>query len=296
MVTDAAVGMQSGRDREMAIRQVDRFEGRYGLDVLDFACHAAFPLTLTTDVGYLLRQEYFPELGWSVAAELLLSNLCEVAGYDLYVIRVAVRGVLLERLVDRFGAGRVDDLARWMARYIQHRLAIEPLGRAKVLGYPSHWTALACLKGDDEVTRSIQAELSKLLEQTDDPSERFRLSALVESQGDLLAARGLQPLKLKELAARIKNEQSLVEEDAIGQMRSAMVAAGFPELEMTTVRTVFNVGSGEESYPRLKVQSYTKKDCAMDSLQNILTDALTTVGHFTNRNGPFSSHSSRAYL
>jgi hypothetical protein len=65
---------------------------------------------------------------------------------------------------------------------------------------------------------------------------------------------------------------------------------------LPTVRTVFNVGSGEESYPRLKVQSYTKKDCAMDSLQNILTDALTTVGHFTNRNGPFSSHSSRAYL
>ena len=64
-------------------------------------------------------------------------------------------------------------------------------------------------------------------------------------------------------------------------------------LALATVRTVFNVGSGEESYPKLKVQSYNKRDCAMDSLQNILTDALTTVGHFTNRNGPFSSHSSR---
>jgi formylglycine-generating enzyme required for sulfatase activity len=203
MVTDAAVGVQAGRDREMAIRQVDRFEGRYGSEILDFACHAAFPLTLTTDVGYLLRQEYFPELGWSVAAELLLSNLCEVAGYDLYVIRVAVRAVLLERLVDRFGAGRVDELAGWMARYIQHRLAIEPLGRAKVLGYPSHWTALACLKGDDEVTQAIKAELRKLLKETDDPRERFRLSALIESQGDLLSARGLQPLKLKELSSRL---------------------------------------------------------------------------------------------
>jgi hypothetical protein len=58
-----------------------------------------------------------------------------------------------------------------------------------------------------------------------------------------------------------------------------------------TVRTVFYEGSGEESYPGLKVQSDSKKDCAMDSLQNILTDALTTVGHFTNRNEPFSSHS-----
>lgn len=59
----------------------------------------------------------------------------------------------------------------------------------------------------------------------------------------------------------------------------------------STVRTVFYEGSGEESYPGLKVQSDSKKDCAMDSLQNILTDALTTVGHFTNRNEPFSSHS-----
>ena len=60
---------------------------------------------------------------------------------------------------------------------------------------------------------------------------------------------------------------------------------------LATVRTVFYEGSGEESYPGLKVQSDSKKDCAMDSLQNILTDALTTVGHFTNRNEPFSSHS-----
>ena len=219
MVTDLGTDVV----RERARQNVDRFEVRYGSEILDFACHAAFPLTLTTDVGYLLRQEYFPELGWSVAAELLLSSLCEVAGYDLYVMAIALRGVLLERLVDRFGAARVDELALWMARYIQHRLAIEPLGRAKVLGYPSHWTALACLKSDDEVTRSIQAELGKLLEQTDDSSERFRLSALVESQGDLLAARGLQPLKLKELAARVKNGEESdwnrvkIEEWAIAQ-------------------------------------------------------------------------------
>jgi hypothetical protein len=231
MATDASV-------RERAVQKVDRFERQYEDDsaILDFACHAAFPLTLTTDLAYLLRQQYFPTMKWSVAAELLLSSLCEVAGHNLYVMSVSVRSVLLERLVAEFGAERVDKLAGWMARYIQHRLAIEPSGRVKVLGYPSHWTALACLKSDDEVTQAIKAELGKLLEQTDDPSERFRLSALMESQGDLLAARGLQPLKLRELSARVKNEQSLVDEgDWIGQMRSAMQAAGFPGLEMKEI-------------------------------------------------------------
>ena len=205
MATDASV-------RERAVQKVDRFKRQYGAAILDFACHAAFPLTLTTDVSYLLRQKYFPQMEWSVAAELLLSSLCEVAGHDLYVMAVTVRAVLLDRLVAEFGAERVDELARWMARYIQHRLAIEPSGRAKVLGYPSHWTALACLKSDDDVTQAIRAELTKLLAQTDDPSERFRLSALMKSQGDLLAARGLQPLKLNELAARVASGQSLESE------------------------------------------------------------------------------------
>ena len=211
MVTDAGIRTDAGVGTavERAVQQVDRFERQYGSEILDFACHAAFPLALTTDVVYLLRQKYFPTMEWSVAAEVLLSSVCEVAGYDLYVMSVAVRSVLLGRLVDEFGAERVDELAGWMAGYIQHRLAIEPSGRAKVLGYPSHWTALACLKSDDEVTRAIKAELSQLLEQTDDPSERFRLSALMESQGDLLAARGLQPLKLKELSARLANGRSL---------------------------------------------------------------------------------------
>jgi formylglycine-generating enzyme required for sulfatase activity len=205
MVTDAVTDVV----RERAGQVVDRFERRYGSAMLDFACHSAFPLTLTTDVSYLLRQEYFPKMEWSVAAELLLSSLCDVAGYDLYVVPMAVRGVLLNKLVLRFGEGRVDELARWMARYIQHRLRVEPSGRAKVLGYPSHWTALACLKSDDEATQAIREELGKILEQTDDPSERFRLSALVKSQGDLLAAMGLESFKLRDLSARLKSGQSL---------------------------------------------------------------------------------------
>jgi formylglycine-generating enzyme required for sulfatase activity len=242
MVTDATVVSnttiepQVQRQREIAQRQVDLFEQRYGKAMLEFACHAAFPLTLTTDVVYLLRQEYFAGLDWSVAAELLLSNLCDVVGYDLYAMSVAVRRVLLDRLVEGFGSGRVDELAGWMARYIQHRLRIEPLGRAKVLGHPSHWTALACLKSDDEVTQAIKAELGRLLAETDDPSERFRLSDLIQSQGDLLAQRGIEPVKLKDLVQRFDQGQPLDGDlDGMDQVRSALQAAGFPELKTAQI-------------------------------------------------------------
>jgi formylglycine-generating enzyme required for sulfatase activity len=238
MVTDAAqvISPQVARERSIAQRQVDRFEQRYGEAMLDFACHGAFPLTLTTDVVYLLRQEYFAEMDWSVAAELLLSNLCDVVGYDLYAMSVAVRRVLLDRLVERFGSQRVHELAGWMARYIQHRLKIEPLGRAKVLGHPSHWTALACLKSDDAVTQAIKAKLGRLLAESDDPSERFRLSDLIQSQGDLLAQRGIEPVKLKDLVQQVALDQPLDGDlDGMDQVRSGMAAAGFPELKTAQI-------------------------------------------------------------
>lgn len=265
MVTDARLDPIVERQRQIAERQVARFEQQYGKGSLEFACHAAFPLTLTTDVVYLLRQAYFPELDWSIAAELLLSNLCDVAGYDLYVMSVAVRRVLLEKLVEHkeFGAQRVDELAEWMARSIQHRLESDPLGRAKVLGHPSHWTALACLKSDDEVTQRIKAELGKLLAQTNDPTERFRLSALMESQGDLLVQRGLEPLKLKELAERFANGQPLDGADeVIAQVRSAMAQAGFPDLktaaiEYATIVFPETVPQHEEKLERFRFETVT---------------------------------------
>jgi hypothetical protein len=226
------------RQNAIAQKQVARFEQRYGKEMLDFACHAAFPLMLTTDLVYLLRQDYFPGLNWSVAAELLLSNLCDVAGYDLYAMSVAVRRVLLDRLIQKqeFGEQRVEDLARWMATYIQHRLESDPSSEAKALGHPSEWTALACLRSADEVTQRIKAELGKLLAQTGDPSERFRLSALMESLGDLLAQRGLEPLKLRELAERFENDRPLDEDgESIAEVRSRMEQAGFPELKTAEI-------------------------------------------------------------
>jgi formylglycine-generating enzyme required for sulfatase activity len=253
------------RQRQVAERQVERFEQRYGQVMLEFACHAAFPLTLTTDVVYLLRQEYFSGMDWSMAAELLLSNLCDVAGYDLYVMSVAVRRVLLEKLVgsEKFGVLRIDELARWMAEYIQHRLEVEPLGRSKVLGHPSHWTVLACLKSDDEMTHKIKAELGKLLAQTNDPTERFRLSALMESQGDLLVQRGLEPLKLRELMDRLASGQPLDGDlDALTQLQSALEQAGFPKLktagiEYATISFDETVTQNEGSLEKFEVETVT---------------------------------------
>jgi formylglycine-generating enzyme required for sulfatase activity len=210
--------------------------------MLDFACHAAFPQMLTTELVYLLRQLLQErkdglELPWSAAPELLLSNLCDTAGYDLYGMSIGIRRVLLDKLVAKFKPERLDELALWMGDYIKHRLEIDSPSRARVLGDPSEWTALACLKSDDEIAQAIKEQLSQLFAETDDPNDRFRLSALVEDHADLLAQRGFQPFKLQDLARKIEdNKWDLPEpEDPIELIRVIMGTNNFPLLQSNEI-------------------------------------------------------------
>jgi hypothetical protein len=79
------------------------FEQRYGRQATHLAAHAAFPLTLTTDVVYCLRETYLPDCPWYAAADLLLSGLCLPVGYDLYEMEPPTRRYLLSYLRDQFG-------------------------------------------------------------------------------------------------------------------------------------------------------------------------------------------------
>jgi Sulfatase-modifying factor enzyme 1 len=236
MVIDANLDPKIARQRDIAERQVALFTERYGEMMLDFACHAAFPQMLTTELVYLLRQllheRYKLELPWSAAPELLLSNLCDTAGYDLYGMSVGVRRVLLEKLVAKHGRKRLDELAQWMGEYIKYRLERDFSSRARVFGDPSEWTVLACLK-DDEIAQAIKEQLRQLLAETEYPYDRFQLSALVEDHADLLAQQGLRPFKLQDLAQRIEaNKLDAPElEDLIEQIRSIMIYNNFPLLQ-----------------------------------------------------------------
>jgi formylglycine-generating enzyme required for sulfatase activity len=229
--------------------------------MLDFACHAAFPQMLTTDLVYLLRQllheQYGLDLPWSAAPELLLSNLCDTAGHDLYGMSVGIRGVLLKKLVAKFTSKRLDELVQWMGEYIKHRLEIDSPGRAKVLGDPSEWTVLACLRNDDEIAQVINEQLRQLFAETDDPIERFRLSALVEDHADLLTQRGLQPFKLQDLAQRIESDR-LDEPEPDDYIEFIRTIMGFNDFPLLQSKEIFYatisfeetaIDSGDALYP-----------------------------------------------
>ena len=236
------------RRRDRAERLLAAFELRYGAAAVLFAEYVAFPLTVTTELSYCLRERFCPEAEWSVAALVLSSGLCDAVGYDLYELKPGVRAVLLDRLVARSGAKServLGDLVGFMAGYIQARL-----GGAGTLdfGAEPEWIALACLRSADEVTRSIVRRLKEMWAEEEGQSverSRFRLGVLVESQMDLLAMRGFRPIDLEELRSVAQDLEGEVDETSVAER---MKQAGFPELRTMEVSVVrLSVGAEVEA-------------------------------------------------
>ena len=168
-----------------AAAQIAAFEKRYTADVSQLACLAAFPMTLTTELVYCLRENFVPDAPWYAAADVLLSGLCEQIGYDLYEMPGDVRRVLLKRL--RQQPERVKQLEAFMLEYIGHRLSVEGSDRARILGDRPDWTALACLGQESEVLEQIRERL-RAIAQDANQRERLYLISMVESYGESILA------------------------------------------------------------------------------------------------------------
>jgi formylglycine-generating enzyme required for sulfatase activity len=183
------------RDAELAVQRINVFERRYGADVLRLACHAAFPMALTSELVYCLRENFddLQNVPWVAAADVLLSGLCQPIGHDLYEMHAAVRIELLKRLKTDFGDQRVRELEALMGDYILTQLGLEEATadtqgrssreRSRILGDYSHWTTLCCLE-PGKVRRAIEREVQRIW--TGGERERLHLSAMLESYGALL--------------------------------------------------------------------------------------------------------------
>jgi hypothetical protein len=241
---------QSTQLTQMAQERIDSFDRQYGSVAVNFACHAAFPLSLTTELSYCLREKFFPNPDlWSIAPQLLLSGLCDRKGHDLYVMDFSVRGALLKRLLEheKFGADRLDKLADFMAGYILDGIGQKTRDitheqifseRSRVFGYPPaiiKFTALSLLKQDSELTAKIKQELKDLLRHTANPRDRLQLAMFVENQGNLFESIGLTSFSLLELAQSIANDTS---GDELGRILDVMKEYKFPTLKQQIVKYV----------------------------------------------------------
>jgi formylglycine-generating enzyme required for sulfatase activity len=241
MVVDA-VSVDLSRQESRAKRRLAVFCQRYDDELLrdralELACYAAFPLTLTTDLIYHLRQQFVGDAPWYYAADVLLSGLCDPVGYDLYEMAASTRSYLLTQLFQRWREqGRdkeveLQRLANFVQGYIWHRMNVDSSLQAQRIGDPTEWLALALLY-PDTVAQKITQGLSQLLEQVDS-EERIRLANMVESVGDLLE--GLRPIDVSELrvlARKIGQNEPI---DNLGLIRKSVIAAGFPELKTAQI-------------------------------------------------------------
>ncbi|VXD11283.1 conserved hypothetical protein [Planktothrix serta PCC 8927] len=178
--------LNSNPQTEAARETIDRFRQQYGEIYYQFACYAAFPLALTPDFLYRLRDKFYSKLPvpWLAVAHLLLSDLCQNIGAELYEMDRTVRGLLLHQLTP----GELSHLSQFSLHYIEHHFQTDIQGLEKA----QHWTALAYVN-PEPAAQEIARELRKLLQK---PISRdwLRISSLVETLAEPLQQANFQPL------------------------------------------------------------------------------------------------------
>ncbi|MEC4815163.1 MAG: formylglycine-generating enzyme family protein [Scytonema sp. PMC 1069.18] len=173
-----------------ATERIDAFGRRFTQQHLTLAYHAAFPLALTPDLLYRLRDYPFQpklQIPWIAVADLLLSGLCYEVGQELYEMDMTVRQVLLNRLTQEFGSKRLRELSTFLLDYIERQ--IHPSDTRLIQG--QRWTALAYVE-PKEAAKEITLKLTKLLQ--NDTSDCLQIAFLVETLAQPLKDAGFEPL------------------------------------------------------------------------------------------------------
>ncbi|MEH2253536.1 hypothetical protein [Nostoc sp.] len=195
-MTRTAASSNEARYR-IAKRRIESFSKRFGEPHFYLACHAAFPLALTPDLLYRLWANFQQDVNsdilnipWIAVADLLLSNLCNEVGYELYEIDWAIRNELLNQLKNNpcFGQQRILELSNFLLAYIQEQLN-NSNPDTRDFAQAQKWTALAYAQ-PHEAAREIASNLASL--NIEDGSEWIRLTSLVETLEEPLA--GYEPL------------------------------------------------------------------------------------------------------
>lgn len=176
-----------------ATRRIESFRQRFGDGHFCLACHAALPLALTPDLLYSLwanfqqdRQGEAIEIPWIAVADLMLSNLCQEVGNELYEMDALIRDELLTQLQgdSRFGLERLRELADFVMAYVEQQLESPDLD-VRDLATGQQWRALA-YKNPAEAAHKIAAVLAQL--PLSDKAEWIRMAALTDSLSEPLSA------------------------------------------------------------------------------------------------------------
>jgi len=252
-----------------AIKQIEAFEKRFSKEHLEFARRAAFPLALTPDLlyrlrDYLLQHDEKLQLPWIAVADLLLSGLCSEVDEELYEMDITVRKVLLQKLSQ-------DDLCKLSTNFFLKYVKRNFQSKIPGLKQAQRWTALAYVN-PEKAAKELTLKLSQLLQQPN-LSQWLQKSSLVETLAEPLRA-NFEPLLT--LAQAMK-------QTALGDYTEATrLFESLPKTAEGEVALVAGVEVDLPSHP-IPAKTFTFKTVMVNPEGEIIQEETKTASYFTEK-------------
>lgn len=200
-----------------AAQTVRRFVRRFNPAYRALACHAALPLVLTPELVNYLRNEFLrdQEVPWVAEVDLLLSDLCQPVGYELYALDTDVRAYLLTELERQHGQERLQRVAKLLISYVSYLAETNPQANEKELE-AQQWAAMVYL--DERQRRAAVNQIVAKLQMGATTVERLGEDLVGQAELARLAEIAT------ELAPQLVDYPALVDYAAL--VREVMAGAG----------------------------------------------------------------------
>ena len=180
-------------DTDLPQMQIDQFTDRYGEAHLWLLYHAAFPLSLTSELLYQLRENFPRDINgqdipipWIAVSDVLFSSFCKKVGHNLYELKPDLRRKLLNRLNadPRLGKKRLKELAQFILVYTEAILSDSSDSADRNFAQVQQWGAIAQLQ-PHIAARELAKNLTKAYQ--NDFADLNRIAEIVQRLSEPLA-------------------------------------------------------------------------------------------------------------
>lgn len=221
----------------------------HGQEYLYFAYHAAFPLAITPELLYFIREQFKQDIKgqvwnipWITVSDLLLDQkLCQIKdeNIELYQMNKEVRNLLIRHLQndESLGLKRIQQLSAFLLHYAKQQLCSSDQKLRRVAEFQS-WVALAYIqphKAEEQITKALwRAYEPKNLEELEGIQSFLEDLAenLQEFEPLLGCARRLNSLA----SGKLKGQDILLSERGIDytRLRDLLVAGNWKQADEET--------------------------------------------------------------
>ncbi|QTA82859.1 Sulfatase-modifying factor enzyme domain-containing protein [Desulfonema limicola] len=169
---------------DIADKEIEIFENRFGTNHLNLACHAALPLILTPELINLIRINFLSSVPGIAEADILLSSLCRPVDRGVFEFEPRVR----ERLLARMEKETIFEIACFLSVWMEQRPDRQ---RKPDISETYKWIVRAYIS-PDETIEELDEQLEKSLNKNAARADRIRIVNLAEILAGQLETGGEQ--------------------------------------------------------------------------------------------------------